>query len=66
MHDLEQAILTFSRFAYAQMSLELSKLLWIYDMELVDQNLDFEAESGMFFQWRKPPLFVRFKSRSSS
>ncbi|KAI0141749.1 cytochrome P450 [Xylariaceae sp. FL1272] len=47
-------------FAYAQMSLELSKLIWKYDMELVDKKLDFEKESGMFFQWRKPALYVRF------
>ncbi|KAI0191318.1 cytochrome protein [Astrocystis sublimbata] len=53
-------------FAYAQMSLELSKLVWTYDMELVDQNLDFEAESGMFFQWRKPALFIKFEKRGSA
>ncbi|KAI0099744.1 cytochrome P450 [Nemania sp. FL0031] len=51
------------RFAYAQMSLELSKLIWCYDMELVRQSLDFEAESGMFFQWRKPALQIRFSKR---
>ncbi|KAI1132468.1 cytochrome P450 [Nemania abortiva] len=50
-------------FAYAQMSLELSKLVWYYDMELVRQSLDFEAESGMFFQWRKPALPIRFSKR---
>ncbi|KAI1434149.1 cytochrome P450 [Xylaria sp. CBS 124048] len=50
-------------FAYAQMSLELSKLVWCYDMELVRQSLDFEAESGMFFQWRKPALPIRFSKR---
>ncbi|KAI1081392.1 cytochrome P450 [Whalleya microplaca] len=50
-------------FAYAQMSLELSKLIWKYDMELVNPNMDFEAECGMFFEWRKTKLGVRFTER---
>ncbi|KFA76891.1 hypothetical protein S40288_09298 [Stachybotrys chartarum IBT 40288] len=52
-------------FAYAQMSLELAKIVWKYDMELVDQGLDFEAESRMFFQWRKAALNVRFMDRAT-
>ncbi|RYP08988.1 hypothetical protein DL765_008605 [Monosporascus sp. GIB2] len=50
-------------FAYAQMSLELSKLVWSYDMELVKPDMDFEDESRMYFQWRKPALPIRFQPR---
>ncbi|KAI1499291.1 cytochrome P450 [Biscogniauxia marginata] len=52
-------------FAYAQMSLELAKLVWKYDMELVDPTLDFEAESRMFFQWRKAQMYIRFTERKT-
>ena len=50
-------------FAYAQMSLELTKLLWTFDMEIVDPKLDFERDSQMLFQWRKPRMNVRFWER---
>lgn len=47
------------------MSLELAKMVWSYDMELVDKSLDFEAESRMFFQWRKAKMQIRFTRRSN-
>lgn len=47
-------------FAYAQMSLELAKVVFAYDMELVDPNLDYEAGCHMHFMWWKPKLWIRF------
>ncbi|KAI0483447.1 cytochrome P450 [Xylaria cf. heliscus] len=49
-------------FAYAQMSLELAKLVYAYDMELVDKHLDYEAACRMHFMWWKPEMKVRFRS----
>ncbi|RYP61516.1 hypothetical protein DL770_009770 [Monosporascus sp. CRB-9-2] len=43
-------------FAYAQMSLELAKLIYAYDMELVDKGLDYEAGCRMHFMWWKPEM----------
>ncbi|RYO91163.1 hypothetical protein DL766_000129 [Monosporascus sp. MC13-8B] len=43
-------------FAYAQMSLELAKLIYAYDMELVDDGLDYEADCRMHFMWWKPEM----------
>ena len=51
-------------FAYAQMSLELAKLVFQYDMELVNQDLDYETECHMHFMWFKPVLDVRFRERT--
>ena len=47
------------------MSLILAKLLFTYDMELVDRNLDFEGHSHVHVQWWKPELRMRFKERES-
>ncbi|KAK2030383.1 cytochrome P450 [Colletotrichum zoysiae] len=48
-------------FAYMEITLILSKMLWKYDLELVNQNLDWEAESHLHVMWWKPALMVRFK-----
>lgn len=38
------------------MSLKLVKLVYQYDMELVDDDLDYEASCHMHFMWFKPVL----------
>ena len=43
------------------MSLELTKIIHKYDMELVDPDLDFEAGCHMHFMWWKPQLRIRFR-----
>ena len=48
------------------MSLELAKLVYAYDMELVNKNIDYEAECHMHFMWFKPELYVRFSSPNMS
>lgn len=48
-----------------EMSLILAKLLFTYDLELLDKNLDWEGQSYMHVQWWKPELWVRFKERKS-
>ncbi|KAI0154590.1 putative cytochrome P450 [Xylariaceae sp. FL1272] len=51
-------------FAYAKMSLQLAKMFYTYDMELVDPELDWINTCQMHFLWWKPELYVRFKPRA--
>ncbi|KAJ5058638.1 cytochrome P450 [Bipolaris maydis] len=53
-------------FAYMEINLILSKMLWKYDMDLVNNNLDWERESRLHVMWWKPALMVRFKERRSN
>ena len=55
--------LTRHSFAYAQMALQLAKMVYMYDMELVDQDLDWVETCRMHFLWWKPELNVRFRPR---
>jgi len=48
------------RFAYAQMSLQLAKMVWCYDMELIDPSLDWGERCRVHFVLKKPELYVRF------
>jgi hypothetical protein len=52
--------LTCRSFAYGQMALQLAKMVYAYDMELVDQDLDWINTCKMHFLWWKPELNVRF------
>lgn len=47
-------------FALVELNLILSKLCWKYDMELMDQSLDWEGQSKVHVMWDKPDLNVRF------
>ncbi|KAJ4349096.1 hypothetical protein N0V95_004877 [Ascochyta clinopodiicola] len=45
--------------AYAEMRLILAKLLWTFDLELVQPEQDWMKEQRVFALWEKPPLEVR-------
>ncbi|CDM31323.1 hypothetical protein DTO013E5_30 [Penicillium roqueforti] len=53
-------------FALMELNLILSKLCWKYDMELMDQSLDWEGQSKVHVMWDKPALTVRFHSVDGS
>ncbi len=57
---------TTSSFAYMEMSLILTKLLFTYDMDLLDKGLDWEGQSHVHVQWWKPELKVRFTEHKKS
>ena len=42
------------------MSLLLSKILYRYDPEIVNEELDWESNCHMHINWWKPVLNVRF------
>ncbi|KAK1772874.1 cytochrome P450 [Phialemonium atrogriseum] len=50
-------------FAYLEMASCLSKILFKYDMELVNHDLNWEAASRCYVMWWKAPVMVSFKER---
>ena len=50
-------------FAYLEMASCLSKMLFKYDMRLVNQDLDWEAASRCYVMWWKAPVMVCFEER---
>ncbi|KAF5862542.1 hypothetical protein ETB97_011539 [Aspergillus alliaceus] len=52
-------------FAFVEMSSILAKVLYTYDLELVDQNLDWENDSHCHIMWWKAPVHVVFRPRLS-
>ncbi|GJC85380.1 trichothecene C-15 hydroxylase [Colletotrichum liriopes] len=47
-------------FALMELNLVLAKLLWSYDMELVNKEVNFLEQSTVHVLWWKPALFVRW------
>lgn len=41
----------------------LSKMLYAFDLELVDKNLDWEAQSSAWVLWWKPELNMKITKR---
>ncbi|KAI1805812.1 cytochrome P450 [Daldinia bambusicola] len=52
-------------FAYLEMTLCLCKLLYRYNMKLVDESLDWEASSRCYIMWWKAPVMVLFQEAAS-
>lgn len=53
-------------FAYLEMASCLSKMLFRYDMDLVNRDLDWEAASRCYVMWWKAPVMVCFKERAAA
>ncbi|KAL4916488.1 cytochrome P450 [Aspergillus aurantiobrunneus] len=51
-------------FAYTEMSSTLAKVIYKYDLELVNKDLDWEAASHCHIMWWKAPVYVRFLPRA--
>ncbi|KAK3321254.1 putative cytochrome P450 [Cercophora scortea] len=47
--------------AWTEMRTTLAKLVWAFDLELADVELDWHGQSRMYTLWSKPPLKVRAK-----
>ncbi|KAI4871132.1 cytochrome P450 [Hypoxylon rubiginosum] len=52
-------------FAHMEMASCLAKVLYRYDLELVNKNLDWEAASHCYVMWWKAPIWVRFEDRKT-
>ena len=46
------------------MRLVMCKMLWVYNMELLDDNLDWKRDSTCILRWKKPNLRVGFTKRA--
>jgi hypothetical protein len=53
-------------FAYAEMNLILAKMLWRWDLELVNKDLDWEGQGRMHVMWWKPSMYIRILPRSKA
>ncbi|KAI0466982.1 cytochrome P450 [Xylaria cf. heliscus] len=51
-------------FAWMELNLTLTKMLWRYDIELVTKDVDFLRDSKLYGMWWKPKLFFRFHEAS--
>jgi cytochrome P450 len=49
--------------AMLEMKIILSKLLYVYDLELMSKELDLEAESRAYITWMRPAMKIRFIRR---
>ena len=49
--------------AWLELRTILTKLIWVYDLDLVNKSLDWHAESRMHTMWKKPTLMIRAKNR---
>ncbi|OTA99546.1 hypothetical protein M426DRAFT_16305 [Hypoxylon sp. CI-4A] len=52
--------------AWLELRTTLAKLIWVYDLEIVDPDLDWHAEARMVSLWKKPSLMVRTRNRGVS
>lgn len=52
--------------AYAEMRLIMSRLLWNFDLELVDGYENWDSEQRIHFIWEKGPLMVKLIPRQRS
>lgn len=50
--------------ALLEMRTIVAKMLWTYDMDLKNKDLDWERENECYTLWRKPALNVNFTRRS--
>lgn len=51
------------RLAWLELHVTVAKILYTYDVELVDASLDWNQEARMSLLWKKPKLLVRLKKR---
>lgn len=49
--------------AWMEMRLVIAKIVWMYDMELVNMQQDWEKENKAYAFWMKAPLMARYKKR---
>lgn len=49
--------------AWIELSLLLSKILWTYDIELLNKDVDWLRDSRMAMLWDKPKLMIKTTRR---
>jgi cytochrome P450 len=51
--------------AWAEIRLVLAKLLWNFDLELVDNSDDWWLQQDTFIVWKRNPLIVKLYPRTT-
>ncbi|KAJ5973642.1 benzoate 4-monooxygenase cytochrome P450 [Penicillium waksmanii] len=51
--------------AYMEVNLILARMIWTYDMTLINKSMDWEAESSLHVMWSKRELIVQFHQARS-
>lgn len=41
----------------------LAKMLWVFDMQLTDDNLDWNRDATSYLVWKRPELLVKYTRR---
>lgn len=49
--------------AWIELRIVVAKMVFLYDFELVDDNLDWIRDSACFGLWEKPDLWTRVTRR---
>jgi hypothetical protein len=52
--------------AWMEMRILIAKMVFLFDYELVDDNLDWECDSPSFILWQKPALWTKVTPRDVS
>lgn len=50
--------------AYAEMRMVVARLLWNFDFELLDEQVDWVNSQRVFMVYEKGPLMIRLKQRA--
>jgi cytochrome P450 len=45
--------------AWMEMRLYLAKMMWLYNLELVDKERDWVKDCKTYFMWMKAPLMIK-------
>jgi hypothetical protein len=53
-----------SSLANAEIKLVLARIIYNFDMELVDKNSEWMMNQRVYIIWRKPELMVKLKERT--
>lgn len=50
--------------AYLELRVILAKMVWAYEWEMVDKDVDWVRDNKMYLLWKKPEMKMRFHSRA--
>ena len=52
--------------AYLELRIILAKMVWAYEWELVDTDMDWIPDNKFYVMWKKPDMKVRFHPRAGT
>ncbi|GJD01059.1 benzoate 4-monooxygenase cytochrome P450 [Colletotrichum higginsianum] len=55
---------TFNRLAWLELHVTVAKIIYAYELELVDGSLDWNKEAWMSLLWKKPDLNIKLTKRT--